>query len=464
MDNGLPTEPLLSVPEDSTVSHRSHRVAVDKLLYCLFFLEGIGSLFPWNAFITVTSFFDERFKDSSYKGTYENYFSFSFQISNILFLLLAMRFQQRFSLYSRVMIPLVIQLLVFSAMTVLTKVQVPTNSFFIVVMVLTLISGGATAFLQGGLFGLAGVMPEQYISALMGGQGLGGLIVSLLNVLTLGVSSGGDNAKQAAFIFFTLSVAVLFACLAGFVYLQRNDFVRSRLKMAATSREESRRASRQASPAKHVQGRGKRTLTRKRSFLLSEDDDWTLPLKKAIRPALLVFTVFATTLAIFPAIGASVVSTSNDKNWSKFFVPVTCFVMFNLGDLIGRMLTSVKAWPSVQKHHWLTWPVMARWAFLPLFLFCNIDLNGAEAGTGTVLTPFFTNDAWPTVFMLLLGVTNGYFGTMCMMLAPGLVTHGEAEAVGSFTVLFLTLGLLSGSLIGFGLKAVLCSCNPFNSG
>ena len=113
----------------------------DKLLYFLFFLEGVGSLFPWNAFITVTSFFDERFIDSkAYKvctpcpylpppalmasqGTYENYFSFSFQISNILFLLLAMRFQQRFSLFSRVTWPLVLQVLVFTAMTVLTKVS-----------------------------------------------------------------------------------------------------------------------------------------------------------------------------------------------------------------------------------------------------------------------------------------------------------------------------------------------------
>ena len=67
------------------------------------------------------------------------------------------------------------------------------------------------------------------------------------------------------------------------------------------------RSSRKASPSKHVvrptfwviimivvvyhvlsqQGRGNRTLTRKRSFLLSEDDDWTLPLRKARSPVCL---------------------------------------------------------------------------------------------------------------------------------------------------------------------------------
>jgi len=50
----------------------------------------------------------------------------------------------------------------------------------------------------------------------------------------------------------------------------------------------------------------------------------------------------------------------------------------------------------------------------------NLGLTLDEQdGTGTVLTPFFINDAWPTAFMLALGITNGYFGTMCMMIAPG---------------------------------------------
>eukprot|EP00730_Choanoeca_flexa_P001033 TRINITY_DN10454_c0_g1_i3.p1 TRINITY_DN10454_c0_g1~~TRINITY_DN10454_c0_g1_i3.p1 ORF type:complete len:167 (+),score=17.49 TRINITY_DN10454_c0_g1_i3:111-611(+) len=143
--NGLASDPLLSVPEDSDVSHRSHRHTVDKLLYALFFLEGIGSLFPWNAFITVTSFFDTKFEGTQYANNYENYFSFSFQISNILFLLLALRFQQRFSLNSRVIWPLLLQVVIFSIMTILTKVHTDTQPFFALVMVLTLLSGGKTS-------------------------------------------------------------------------------------------------------------------------------------------------------------------------------------------------------------------------------------------------------------------------------------------------------------------------------
>jgi hypothetical protein len=42
-------------------------------------------------------------------------------------------------------------------------------------------------------------------------QGLGGVIVSVLNVVTLAVSS--NNPTGAAFLFFILSVAVLVTCL-----------------------------------------------------------------------------------------------------------------------------------------------------------------------------------------------------------------------------------------------------------
>lgn len=31
---------------------------------------------------------------------------------------------------------------------------------------------------------------------------------------------------------------------------------------------------------------------------------------------------------------------------------------------------------------------------------------------------WFKNDAFPYIFMLALGVSNGYFGTLCMMYGP----------------------------------------------
>lgn len=63
--------------------------------------------------------------------------------------------------------------------------------------------------------------------------------------------------------------------------------------------------------------------------------------------------------------------------------------------------------------------------------------------------------------MLLFAITNGYFGSLCMMFGPSLVDHHQADSAGAMMVLALTVGLGLGTLVGFGLKAALCLCNPF---
>lgn len=93
------------------------------IIYIIFFLQGVGVLFPWNAFITVTQYFASRLQGSRYEATFENFFTFGFQVSNILCLLVAMKYQQRISIRKRIVVPLVLQLGVFSATTALTKVR-----------------------------------------------------------------------------------------------------------------------------------------------------------------------------------------------------------------------------------------------------------------------------------------------------------------------------------------------------
>lgn len=51
-----------------------------------------------------------------------------------------------------------------------TQMTLNPSAFFIGTLVLVLVSGSATAFLQGALFGLAGSLPFRYTQALMSGQ------------------------------------------------------------------------------------------------------------------------------------------------------------------------------------------------------------------------------------------------------------------------------------------------------
>ena len=55
--------------------------------------------------------------------TYNNYFTFGFQIAGFLVLLLMMKYQHMFSLNVRIALPMAFQLVVFTLVTVLVRVS-----------------------------------------------------------------------------------------------------------------------------------------------------------------------------------------------------------------------------------------------------------------------------------------------------------------------------------------------------
>jgi hypothetical protein len=175
-------------------------------------------------------------------------------------------------------------------------------------------SPAATAFLQGGLFGLAGTLPSTYTQALMGGQvgrtrptnlasppqflsypllqGVGGVVVALLNIFTLFSS----DSNTSAFIFFIIAVAVILACISAFGVLLRLPIVR--YYIALTTQPSSGNKGSDAT---------RKSLARQRSYLRSDYSLWeTFHCIKGM--ALLVGLNFLVTLAVFPGITANIVS------------------------------------------------------------------------------------------------------------------------------------------------------------
>lgn len=61
-----------------------------------------------------------------------------------------------------------------------------------------------------------------------------------------------------------------------------------------------------------------------------------------------------------------------------------------------------------------------RVVFIPLFIMC-VYPNGQ---------PTFGHPAWPCIFSLLMGITNGYFGSVPMILAAGKVSPEQRELAG----------------------------------
>ena len=66
---------------------------------------------------------------------------------------------------------------------------------------------------------------------------------------------------------------------------------------------------------------------------------------------------------------------------------------------------------------------LGRLLFVPLLMLCAAPRSA----------PVFRDASWPLVFSLLLGITNGYFGSVPMILAPSRVPDAHKELTGDVT-------------------------------
>lgn len=164
-------------------------------------------------------------------------------------------------------------------------------------------------------------------------------------------------------------------------------------------------------------------------------------LRKTWVLGLSVFYVFFISIMVFPAVSSGIQSVHKDSGspWTTtYFVPLTSFLLYNMADFCGRQAT---AWLQVPGPTSRVLPalVLCRSVMVPLLMFCNYQPRDH------LHTVLFTHDAYPVAFNCLLGLSNGYLGTLPMIYGPKVVPRELAEATGVVMSFFLTLGLAVGS-------------------
>lgn len=164
-------------------------------------------------------------------------------------------------------------------------------------------------------------------------------------------------------------------------------------------------------------------------------------LRKTWVLGLSVFYVFCVSIMVFPAVSSGIQSVHKDSSspWTTtYFVPLTSFLLYNVADFCGRQAT---AWLQVPGPTSRVLPalVLCRSVLVPLLMFCNYQPRDH------LKTVLFTHDAYPVVFNCLLGLSNGYLGTLPMIYGPKVVPRELTEATGVVMSFFLTLGLAVGS-------------------
>ena len=496
--------PLL-VADDNSFAQPAEETPKDagNVAYMIFFLMGAGTLLPWNVFINASAYFGVRFRGTAFAITFESWFGIAFNCTNILGLWLMTRHQDAVPPRMRVMLPFFLNGLVFLATTALvctSPQSIAGDPLFVITILCCLASGACTALLQGGIFGLAAQFPGMYTQAVMGGQGLAGVAVSVASIATTagtpkpptcdgtaltcmdgtaategcmwdGAACSYEetyaHVKWSNFAYFLIASLFVLVCIWGYRTLERLPFALHYAPETLTPRTSRYRAAREEMLHDELKrnsfamdGKAGPEGANAASLEQAGDhepksasaEDTAFVRAKIQHLALGVFNVFLVSLALFPAITANITATSSSSSrfFGDLFVPFS-FLNFNLFDFVGRTLAGVNH--TALSERGLVIASFSRWVFLPLFMLCHVDKSSIPTA--------FKSDFFPIVFMVLFACSNGYLSSCMMMRGPGLVPKEFQELAGTTMVFALSCGLGAGSIMSFAVHAFICQCNPF---
>ncbi|XP_072912355.1 equilibrative nucleoside transporter 1-like [Hemitrygon akajei] len=445
-----------------------------KAVWLIFVILGLGTLLPWNFFMTAIQYFKYRLQDVDVSSTVptsnatstmnvsaipsENHLQRKF--GNIM-TLSAMLPMLIFSCLNSLLLPRIPQTLrisgsiiaifiLFLLTAILVKISIEPLTFFIVTMVTIVFINCFGAVLQGSLFGLVSLLPASYTTPIMSGQGLAGTFAALAMICA--IASGAEQSDIAFGYFSTAFVVVLLALLC-YHALPHLEFSRYHFKRKS---EEWRKAQQEEGFSKMDLIKQDPTYTNERrssanlmeTHIVEQDGELSIIniLRKIWPTALQVWLVFTVTIGVFPSVTVDARSSvSADGLWGVYFIPISCFLAFNVFDWLGRSLTAVCMWPR-KDSKWLPAFIISRLVFVPLFMLCNVHPRK--------LTVVFTHDAWYICFMVVFAFSNGYLASLCMCYGPQNASAKEAETAGAIMSFFLSLGLASGACLSFLIRSL----------
>ncbi|XP_078391862.1 equilibrative nucleoside transporter 1-like [Cetorhinus maximus] len=241
--------------------------------------------------------------------------------------------------------------ILFLLTSILVKVSLEPLIFFSVTMLTIALINSFGAILQGSIFGLAGLLPTAYTSPIMSGQGLAGTFAALAMICA--IASGSSQIESAFGYFSTACVVVLIAILA-YLALSHLEFSRYYFNKGKNEWKKDKEQEEICKINLTIQDQasvGERKtsthLMENISIETNKSPSISTILRKIWPLALQVCLVFSVTIGVFPAVTVDAKSTiSADGKWGIYFIPICCFLLFNVFDWLGRSLTAICMWVS----------------------------------------------------------------------------------------------------------------------
>ncbi|XP_070704666.1 equilibrative nucleoside transporter 4 [Pempheris klunzingeri] len=430
-------------------------------IYFAMLLAGVGFLLPYNSFITDVDYLHHKFEGTS--------IVFDMSLTYIVVALLAVILNnvlvERLSMHTRITVGYILALgpLIFVSVFDVWLAKFTTSQAYII----NLVSVGVVAFgctvQQSSFYGYMGMLPKRYTQGVMTGESTAGVIISLSRIFTKLLIS---DERRNTLIFFLVSISMEMLCFLLHLLVRRSRFVRyytshSQGKGPAkchdprdsgtgyrvhhdVTAEEVRFGNGGAGPPSleegvedvvggtYVRFDAPKAKIRKswpgvRDMILHR-----YVVSRVIWAYMLSIAVtYSITLCLFPGLESEIRNTTLGE-----WFPILIMATFNMSDFVGKILAALPYdWTGGR----LLFFSCLRVVFIPLFVMCVYPAS----------EPTLSHPAWPCLFSLLMGVTNGYFGSVPMIQAAGKVPPEQRELAGNtMTVSYMT-GLMVGSSVAY---------------
>lgn len=244
---------------------------------------GVGSLLSWNAVLTGLDFFIQNFEH--HKPAF--IFGLTLNAPNFAFNFVGIFLAKYISLSLRLIVGLIFILVITIIMPIITN-YLPESSGWILIITVIVIMGIANSFVQGGIYGFAGIFPFKYTGAVMFGNGLSGLSMNVFRMMTLGIfppknnpSSSDNTAFIGALVYFVIASLIVVCCILGYMWVIKTEFAIYYLRKSGTKTSDTESAVKAAIRGSGSIGNGNvllkpndtRDNTDEEHTRIQEDDD-----------------------------------------------------------------------------------------------------------------------------------------------------------------------------------------------
>ncbi|XP_054615938.1 equilibrative nucleoside transporter 4 isoform X2 [Dunckerocampus dactyliophorus] len=387
-------------------------------IYFAMLLAGVGFLLPYNSFITDVDYLHHKFTGTS--------IVFDMSLTYILVALLAVILNnvlvERLSMHTRI-----------------TVVQ------------------------QSSFYGYMGMLPKRYTQGVMTGESTAGVIISLSRIFTKLLI---PDERRNTLIFFLVSIAMEMLCFLLHLLVRRSRFIRYHTGHAQGKGQGKGHDPRSngsgyrvhhdvtAEEVKFGNGGSGPPTTEESSedFVGGTYVRFDAPKAKikrtwpGVRDMILhryvvsrviwaymlsIAVTYSITLCLFPGLESEMRNPTLGE-----WLPILIMATFNMADFVGKILAAL---PYDWSGGRLLFFSCLRVVFIPLFIMCVYP----------AYAPTLAHPAWPCLFSLLMGVTNGYFGSVPMIQAAGKVAPEQRELAGNVMTVSYMTGLMVGSAVAY---------------